>query len=212
MRVGAYMRSRPGHYFRQDRPGYGMRGERRRGWLQAGPPGVDDYVVGDAGVDGVMQAEADDNVIAEPGDQLDSDPAAHGRQHRPGDGVHVRQEASQLHLAGMPRPIPAGQLRLDTLPQHACRAAVHHGHGSHRRARRCLGATSRYPSKVRARSGMQMTMVILPFRGSPVREDHGAKLPFRHNPVLNLGRHAGRGLARISQAHEAEQAGVCSEV
>jgi len=35
----------------------------RRGWLQAGPPGVDDYVVGDAGVDGVMQAEADDTVI-----------------------------------------------------------------------------------------------------------------------------------------------------
>jgi hypothetical protein len=31
--------------------------------LPAGPPGVDDHVVGDAGVDGVMQAEADDTVI-----------------------------------------------------------------------------------------------------------------------------------------------------
>ena len=31
--------------------------------LQAGPPGVDDHVVGEAGVDGVMQAEADDAVI-----------------------------------------------------------------------------------------------------------------------------------------------------
>src|SRR5947208_8929288 len=35
----------------------------RRGWLQAGPPGVDDHVVDEAGVDGVMQAEADDTVV-----------------------------------------------------------------------------------------------------------------------------------------------------
>jgi hypothetical protein len=40
-----------------------MRGERRRGLATGGPPGVDDHVVGDAGVDGVMQAEADDTVI-----------------------------------------------------------------------------------------------------------------------------------------------------
>src|SRR5437773_8995598 len=35
----------------------------RRGWLQAGPPGVDDHVVDEAGVDGVMQAEGDDTVV-----------------------------------------------------------------------------------------------------------------------------------------------------
>jgi hypothetical protein len=33
------------------------------GPLQSGPPGIDDHVVGDAGVDGVMQPEADDAVI-----------------------------------------------------------------------------------------------------------------------------------------------------
>jgi hypothetical protein len=48
---------------RHNRLRYDPRGESQRGWLQAGPPGVDDHVVGDAGVDGVMQAEADDPVI-----------------------------------------------------------------------------------------------------------------------------------------------------
>src|SRR6516165_8773156 len=33
------------------------------GMLRAGPPGVDDHVVGDASVDGVVQGEADDTVI-----------------------------------------------------------------------------------------------------------------------------------------------------
>ncbi len=100
-----------------------------------------------------MAAINQGGVIAEPDDQLGSDPAAHSRQHRPGYGVHVRQEASQLHLAGMPGSIPAGQLWLDTLPHNAYRAAVHHCHVSHRRARPHLVATSRYPRKLSARSG-----------------------------------------------------------
>jgi hypothetical protein len=61
-------------------------------------------------------------------------PAAHSRQHRPGYGVHVRREASQLHLAGMPCSVPAGQLWLDALPHSAYRAAVHGCHVSHRHA------------------------------------------------------------------------------
>jgi hypothetical protein len=100
-----------------------------------------------------MAPSSQTDAIAEPDDQLGSNPAAHSRQHRRGDGVHVRQEASQFHLAGMPCPVPAGQLWLDALPHHACRAAVHHGHVSHRRARPHLVATSRYPSKLRAHSG-----------------------------------------------------------
>ena len=48
---------------RQNRLHCGVRGEGRRGWLQAGPPGFDDHVVGYARVDGVVQAEADDTVI-----------------------------------------------------------------------------------------------------------------------------------------------------
>src|SRR5690348_5757426 len=40
-----------------------MCGESRQGYLWAGPPGADDHVVGDADVDGVMQAEADDTVV-----------------------------------------------------------------------------------------------------------------------------------------------------
>src|ERR1700733_10025125 len=44
-------------------PAAGMASLYRRGQLQAGPPGVDDHVVGDGGVDAVMQAEADDTVI-----------------------------------------------------------------------------------------------------------------------------------------------------
>src|SRR5215472_16151748 len=38
-------------------------GARRRGELRAGPPGVDDDVAGEAGAEGVMQAEADGTVI-----------------------------------------------------------------------------------------------------------------------------------------------------
>jgi hypothetical protein len=100
-----------------------------------------------------MAALNQGGAIAEPDDQLGSNPAAHRRQHRPGYGVHVRQEASQLHLAGMPCPILAGQLWLDALPHNPYRAAVHHCHASHRRARPHLVATSRHPSKVRAPSG-----------------------------------------------------------
>jgi len=48
----------------------------------------------------------------------------------------------------MPCSVPAGQLWLDALPRYACRAAVHHCHGSHRRARPHLVATSRYPQQV----------------------------------------------------------------
>ena len=101
----------------------------------------------------VMEAINQGGVIAEPYDQLNRNPAARSRQHRPGYGVHVRQEAAQLHLAGMPGPIPAGQLWLDALPHCACRAAVHHGHVSRRRARPHPLATSRYPSKLSAPSG-----------------------------------------------------------
>ena len=56
-----------------------------------------------------MTALNQTGAIAEPDDQLGSNPAAHRRQHRPGGGVHVRQEARQLYLAGMPRPAPSWQ-------------------------------------------------------------------------------------------------------
>jgi hypothetical protein len=61
--------ARPSMIIRQSnttfgRAGFAMaRGERRWGWLQAGPPDVDDHVVADARADGVMQAETDDTVI-----------------------------------------------------------------------------------------------------------------------------------------------------
>lgn len=40
--------------------------------------------------------------LGEPKSQLNSDPAARGRHQRPGHGIHMRQEASQPHLAGTP--------------------------------------------------------------------------------------------------------------
>jgi len=39
-----------------------------------------------------------------------------------------------------------GQPWLDALPHHGCRAAVHHGHGSHRRAGPHLVAARRHPA------------------------------------------------------------------
>src|SRR5262249_51287985 len=102
-----------------------------------------------------MAAVNQTDAIAEPDDQLGSNPAAHSSQHRPGYGVHVCQEASQLHLARMPGSIPAGQLWLDTLPHNAYRAAVHQCHVSHRRTRPYLVATSRedVPAFVELESG-----------------------------------------------------------
>ena len=89
-----------------------------------------------------------------PYDQLGSDPAAHRRQHRPGDGVHVRQETGQLHLAGMPcrsqlascgltlcRITPAG--RQYTIAMFAIVVPV-----------RIWWQPAATPSKLRARSGM----------------------------------------------------------
>src|SRR5215472_4751337 len=108
-----------------------------------------------------MAAINQGHALAEPDDQLGSNPAA----HRPSDGVHLRQEASQLHLAGMPGPLPAGQLRLDALPHHAHRAAVHHGHGVIVVAPASGGNKSIPLSKLRAHSGMQMRMVVLSSAG-----------------------------------------------
>ena len=102
----------------------------------------------------VMAAITQGGASAEPDDQLGSNPAGHRRQHRPGYGVHVGQKASQFHLAGVPGPLPAGQLRLDALPHDPGRAAVHHSHVSHRRPRPHPVATSRCPGKVSAPSGM----------------------------------------------------------
>jgi hypothetical protein len=100
-----------------------------------------------------MAAVNQGGAIAEPDDQLGSNPVAHSRQHRPGYGVHVRQEASQLHLAGMPCPIPAGKLWLDTLPHNAYRAAVHHCHVVIVVRARIWWQPADTSSKLRARSG-----------------------------------------------------------
>jgi hypothetical protein len=96
------------------------------------------------------------DAIAEPHDQLGSDPAAHRRQHRPGYGIHLRQEPGQLHLAGMPRPLPASHLWLDALPHNAYRAAVDHCHVNHRRALLHLVATGRYLQQVARSQWLRM--------------------------------------------------------
>src|SRR5215471_4249287 len=108
-----------------------------------------------------MAAISQADAIAEPHDQLGSYPAAHPRKHRAGYGVHVRQEESQLHLAGMPRSIPAGQLWLDAVPKNAYRAVVHHCHVSHRRARPHLVTTSRADLGGRGREEREVATALL---------------------------------------------------
>ena len=63
----------------------------------------------------VMAAVDQADVIAEPDNQLGSDPAAPPRPRRPGYGVRVSPEPGQLGLVRMPRQVPAGQLWLEWL-------------------------------------------------------------------------------------------------
>jgi hypothetical protein len=94
---------------RQNRLHCGVRGEGRRGWLQAGPPGFDDHVVGYARVDGVMQAEADDTVIVRV-ERADGVLTQHGAE---GIDERLPEAGPVAARPGPQRDCQAGRARVD---------------------------------------------------------------------------------------------------